>query len=68
MYDKTRSAMTLEQLARHDARMAQDMPIGGRLGDPVRDLAPVVRFLVSEDARFITGRTIAIDGGMTMVR
>jgi NAD(P)-dependent dehydrogenase (short-subunit alcohol dehydrogenase family) len=68
MYAKTRSHMTADQLAVHDERLAQDMPIGGKLGDAAHDLAPVIRFLISEDARFITGQTIAVDGGLMMVR
>ncbi|HLS10370.1 3-oxoacyl-[acyl-carrier-protein] reductase [Lentibacillus sp.] len=36
-----------------------------RLGEP-EDVARVVRFLASEDANYITGQTIHIDGGMVM--
>ena len=36
----------------------------GRLGRP-EDICPLVRFLCSEDARFITGQTIVVDGGAT---
>ncbi|CEI84332.1 3-oxoacyl-[acyl-carrier-protein] reductase FabG [Oceanobacillus oncorhynchi subsp. incaldanensis] len=36
-----------------------------RLGKP-EDVARVVRFLASEDANYITGQTIHIDGGMVM--
>lgn len=36
-----------------------------RLGKP-EDVARVVRFLASEDADYITGQTIHIDGGMVM--
>ncbi|GIP62122.1 3-oxoacyl-[acyl-carrier-protein] reductase FabG [Virgibacillus pantothenticus] len=36
-----------------------------RLGAP-EDVAKVVRFLASEDADYITGQTIHIDGGMVM--
>ena len=36
-----------------------------RLGQP-EDVANVVRFLASDDAKYITGQTIHIDGGMVM--
>lgn len=36
----------------------------GRLG-VAEDVAPVVRFLVGEEAGFINGETIVVDGGMT---
>jgi 3-oxoacyl-[acyl-carrier protein] reductase len=36
----------------------------GRLGQ-VDDVVPVVRFLLSDDAAFITGQTIIVDGGIT---
>ena len=35
----------------------------GRLGDPDRDIAGVVAFLASEDARYLTGNTLFVDGG-----
>ncbi|MBX6390981.1 MAG: SDR family oxidoreductase [Frankia sp.] len=35
----------------------------GRLGDPVTDIGPVVEFLLSPRARFVTGQTLMIDGG-----
>ena len=68
MYQKTRDGMTPEQLALHDAGMAQMIPLGGRLGDPDRDMAPVLLFLVSDAARFITGQTLPVDGGMVPSR
>ena len=37
----------------------------GRLGDP-DDIAAIVRFLASEEASYITGQVIAVDGGMVM--
>ncbi len=67
MYAKTRASMTPEQLTAHDAMMAAAIPLGGKLGDPARDLAPVLVFLASEGARFITGQTLPIDGGMLML-
>ena len=36
----------------------------GRLGD-VADVVPVVRFLLSDGAGFVTGQTIVVDGGIT---
>lgn len=36
-----------------------------RLGDP-RDVAALVRFLASEEAGYITGQVICIDGGMSL--
>jgi len=35
----------------------------GRLGDPAEDVGAVVRFLVSADARFVTGAVVMADGG-----
>jgi enoyl-[acyl-carrier protein] reductase III len=37
----------------------------GRIAEP-EDIAPVVAFLLSDDARWIQGQTIVIDGGMTL--
>lgn len=44
------------------ARVLERIPLG-RLGDPHRDIGPVVRFLLSDDSRFVTGQTIMADGG-----
>jgi NAD(P)-dependent dehydrogenase (short-subunit alcohol dehydrogenase family) len=35
----------------------------GRLGDPEEDIAPVAVFLASDDARYMTGNTLFVDGG-----
>lgn len=35
----------------------------GRLGDPEADIAGVVAFLASDDARYLTGNTLFADGG-----
>jgi 3-oxoacyl-[acyl-carrier protein] reductase len=40
----------------------------GRMGDPEEDIAPVVAFLASDEARFITGATIPVDGGLHVPR
>lgn len=68
MYDRTRAAMTPEQLAVHDRDTARDIVLGGKLGDLERDFLPVIGFLASDAAQFITGQIIAIDGGMLQVR
>lgn len=48
-------------------RFATQIPLGGRLGEPERDLGPLMVFLAGKGARFITGQTFAVDGGMTML-
>jgi 3-oxoacyl-[acyl-carrier protein] reductase len=35
----------------------------GRLGDPTEDIGPVVEFLLSGRAAFVTGNTLMVDGG-----
>jgi len=37
----------------------------GRIGEP-DDITKVVRWLVSDEADYITGTTIYVDGGMTL--
>jgi len=68
MYDRTRAAYTPAQLAAHDAFMKKAIPLGGKLGDPDRDFAPMMIFLAGDGANFLTGQTYAIDGGALMVR
>jgi len=46
-------------------KMQGAIPLG-RFGSPV-DVAAVCVFLASEDASYITGQTIIVDGGMVMV-
>ncbi len=45
-------------------KLAEMIPLG-RLGVP-EDIAKVVGFLCSQEANYITGQVIAVDGGMTM--
>ncbi len=35
----------------------------GRMGDPEADIGPVAAFLASDDARYVTGNTLFVDGG-----
>jgi 3-oxoacyl-[acyl-carrier protein] reductase len=44
--------------------MMQNTPLG-RLGDP-QDIAGAVRFLCSDEASFITGEVLLVDGGLGM--
>ena len=46
------------------AAMLQATPLG-RLGEP-KDVAGTVRFLCSDEASFITGEVILVDGGLGM--
>ena len=46
------------------AAMLENTPLG-RLGDP-EDVAGAVRFLSSEDAAFVTGAVLLVDGGLGM--
>jgi NAD(P)-dependent dehydrogenase (short-subunit alcohol dehydrogenase family) len=39
-----------------------------RLGDPEKDVGRVVAFLASDDASYITGTTLMVDGGYTYLR
>lgn len=39
-----------------------------RLGDPEHDIAPVVAFLASDEARYVTRQTVMADGGSIMLR
>jgi len=48
--------------------MAAGMNPLGRVGDPEEDIAPVAVFLASEDARYVTGETIHVDGGQHLPR
>lgn len=38
-----------------------------RVGDPVDDVGPVVRFLLGDDARYVTGQTLMVDGGSCQI-
>lgn len=46
------------------AQLLGQIPLG-KLGQPAH-IAKAVRFLASEDAEYMTGQTIHVDGGMYM--
>lgn len=56
----------LTEILSDDAKsaMLQNTPLG-RLGDPA-DVAGAVRFLCSDEAAFITGEVLLVDGGLGM--
>jgi 3-oxoacyl-[acyl-carrier protein] reductase len=45
-----------------EPRLRAVVPLG-RIGDSRHDVAPVVTFLISDDARYVTGQTLVVDGG-----
>jgi NAD(P)-dependent dehydrogenase (short-subunit alcohol dehydrogenase family) len=67
MYEAYRARLSAEELAMHDLGLRHAIPLGGRLGDPARDLAPLMVFLAGDGARFITGQAFCVDGGMVML-
>jgi NAD(P)-dependent dehydrogenase (short-subunit alcohol dehydrogenase family) len=68
MYDMVRARMTPEQLAAHEEHMRSHVPLGGKLGDPDTDMAPVLVFMVSDASRYISGQTICVDGAAVLTR
>jgi len=60
-YLETEMSATLGDAQRQ--QIVRRTPLG-RLGT-VTDVVPLVRFLLSEEARFMTGQTLIVDGGIT---
>lgn len=48
-------------VARYEAKVPM-----GRLGNP-EDIAPAVSFMLSDEAKYITGQNLAVDGGWTAI-
>ncbi|HET8994581.1 MAG TPA: SDR family oxidoreductase [Rhodococcus sp. (in: high G+C Gram-positive bacteria)] len=65
------NSSTMEEWFRLEPEAAQGylatVPLG-RLGDPETDIGPAVVFLCSDASRYITGHTLAADGGQALVR
>lgn len=55
--------MTAHMEDSHRKQILRRTPLR-RLGDP-EDVVAAVRFLLSDEARFITGQTLVVDGGLT---
>lgn len=59
-----RGGMSDDAIASYRARVARMVPLG-RLGRP-EDAAAVACFLLSDDAAYVTGSEIRVDGGLSM--
>jgi len=62
-------ATAMSKRAQTDAHILESIktrqPLTGALGEP-EDIAAAVAYLASEDARFVTGAVLTVDGGWTM--
>jgi 3-oxoacyl-[acyl-carrier protein] reductase len=69
--DRFREFIGPEGAAMLNERIAEATPIasslGKGLGDPIRDLGPMMVFLASEGSRYITGQLLAVSGGGMML-
>lgn len=65
--DRLRDFLGPEAAALIDQQMQMMIPLGGTLGDPARDVGPMLVFLAGPGSGFITGQLLAVDGGLMMV-
>ena len=65
--DRLRDFLGPEAAALIDQQMKMMIPLGGALGDPTRDVGPILVFLAGPGSGFITGQLLAVDGGLMMV-
>ncbi len=64
---------TIRKLAEKEGKRFEDLwnevvvspTPAGRIGDPERDLAPLIVFLLSDNSWYVNGTSILIDGGLT---
>jgi 3-oxoacyl-[acyl-carrier protein] reductase len=65
--DRLRDFLGPDAAALIDQQLKTMIPLGGALGDPARDLGPMLVFLAGVGSGFITGQLLAVDGGLMMV-
>jgi 3-oxoacyl-[acyl-carrier protein] reductase len=65
--DRLRDFLGPEAAGLIDQQMKMMIPLGGALGDPARDVGPILTFLAGDGSGFITGQLLAVDGGLMMV-
>jgi NAD(P)-dependent dehydrogenase (short-subunit alcohol dehydrogenase family) len=65
--DRLRDFLGPDAAALIDQQMKMMIPLGGALGDPARDVGPILVFLAGLGSSFITGQLLAVDGGLMMV-
>jgi NAD(P)-dependent dehydrogenase (short-subunit alcohol dehydrogenase family) len=65
--DRLRDFLGPEAAPFLEKALESTIPLGGKLGDPARDLGPMLVFLAGDGARFITGQLLAVDGGLMML-
>ena len=65
--DRLREFLGPEAGALIDQQMQMMIPLGGALGDPERDVGPILVFLAGPGSGFITGQLLAVDGGLVML-
>jgi len=54
--------MTSELIEKHGQRLLKEIPLT-RFGQP-QDVSPLVAYLLSDRADYITGQIISVDGGL----
>jgi len=62
---ETKMTETIAHDPRFAAKYLERIPLG-RFGQP-EEVGPAVVFLASDDARYITGQTLCVDGGLVML-
>lgn len=65
--DRLRDFLGPDAAALIDQQMKMMIPLGGTLGEPARDVGPMLVFLAGPGSGFITGQLLAVDGGLMMV-